>query len=451
MLTISDGIKKIVYRPISFINNRALPEVPSVSNVPNGPSIVSNKVRQGRQESQASQASQAQIFIFRDEEKIRTAKILESLTLPVKVIGVAGFDNELSINDNIQYCSFEGFLRNIDKFYISNNQNIMIESFLPKDVRKNIVPQILKYKKITAKTFNMNTQYNIPDRYLDDLYCNILLLKYGISLDSMSTKIVDNKYYSNNKLTTLGHFASLFALHPQNTKLIYNEFKIYSNALLDSGDISAFSINMKSIIALACMLDNVNSVEDLFSINSQTEKFVGPSDVHTLMNIFWDIQIFTFENKQYNKLIAENDMNYLEEWSLKYKMNYPIVEKFYSCYENVMKIFDSLFPIIIKLTSLTIFPDYVFSIGVQQAANKKNENITYHRNESKLFTNVGNYVASKFVQNYSYNRISALSNSLVLQNSLLPEVLSNYNIYRNDIQQDAIEFVYYKQIRVPIY
>lgn len=382
---IFDGIKKIAYKPISFINNRAVPKTLGSKTV----------------------------TVYLDEKSVTDNKIL-TLINSNDIVGTAISTSNLSINDNIQYVSFEYFIRNLDKF---KRKLLDIEIGDKSDARTEFIFELTRSTDFFVKTFRSENKYEVPIRFLDNLYLERVL----------SSKVV-------------------YPLYPYNSELIQNESHIYTEALLRSGDISAYQINMKTIIALACLLDTTKSVTSFFTQYTDFKKYVSESDVHTLINIFWDMQIFIYQNVEYNELVSADKMDYIDQWCLRNKMNVEHSHKFVECYNNIMSIFESLYPISTQVNNLIYFPQYIFPIGVLQADDKRNENTTFNRGESKIFAVEGNYAAKKFVEVYGFNTVSALTNSV----SLIPEQYTEYEEYRNSMQAEAIKYVYYMNIRVPI-
>lgn len=146
---------------------------------------------------------------------------------------------------------------------------------------------------------------------------------------------------TDDGLSEFGKFASRLPLRLNNSYIIYLGYKYFRNRIDQASDtnLQGGKILLRTTIAVACMIETYGS-----GWSTTEEKFVGPTDVHTLINIFWNMMTETYCAKQYDYSTRGEYTDYILDWTRTNKMDYLQVKKFLRCLRYTESIIESLIP-----------------------------------------------------------------------------------------------------------
>jgi HrpA-like RNA helicase len=164
----------------------------------------------------------------------------------------------------------------------------------------------------------------------------------------------DGKYF----VTEIGRFVSSISMGVQNAYMVYLGFKRFQKASLERpGDLAVERIILRTVIAVASMIEsygpsyfyiprkgrNESQIEYVARkddhIEQYHEKFRGQTDIHSFVNIFWEMMTDINLAKKYDRGSRKNGFtNYVKEWSVANSMNNKKIKE----YLNVMRDIESV-------------------------------------------------------------------------------------------------------------
>jgi len=206
-------------------------------------------------------------------------------------------------------------------------------------------------------------------------------------------------------VTDAGRFVSTIPLSIQNAYMIYLAYRRFLQN--QRNNLSAERILFRTIIAVASMLEvfgpsfmfvprktreqtqvEYNAMKEAY-IEKYHRKFKGPTDIHTLTNIFWemiaDIQVM----KSYGQATNYKYTNYIREWSVRNSMNNKKLKEFWIVMRDVESIVES------KLSSEPSLKDSVPKSGFNLGRDLPDGG----------YTVLGNIAAETFAKAYIANRL----------------------------------------------
>lgn len=147
-------------------------------------------------------------------------------------------------------------------------------------------------------------------------------------------------------VTEAGKFVSGITLGIQNAFMVYLGYQRFMGKWQKATDIDAEKILFRSIIALACMVEiygpsymfiprkkrdesqiEYQSRKDAH-IEEYHQKFRGATDVHTLINIFWEMMTDINVAKQHDNATNYKFTHYVREWAINNSMNNKKLKEF---------------------------------------------------------------------------------------------------------------------------
>lgn len=176
---------------------------------------------------------------------------------------------------------------------------------------------------------------------------------------------------SGYQVTEVGRFVSLIPLSIQNAYMVYLAFQEFKK---DSGNPVA-RITFRTILAVASMIEvfepgyffiprrNRNETEAEYLVRKDVhiekyhEKFRGKTDIHTLVNIFWEMIEFIRVVKTYDRSVRGDFTNYVRNFAVDNQMNNKKLREMLTVLRNVEEAALNLLkePRTIDLSS--VFPD----------------------------------------------------------------------------------------------
>jgi len=170
-------------------------------------------------------------------------------------------------------------------------------------------------------------------------------IKYQTTINNLMRNNLISLESGKIETTDLGIFVSKLTLSVRSSILLS---KIYIEFLTNPSD-EFLQFLLLSGLAVCCMIDNFT--DGYFNIpkklESQTEsdyndyvddirfkyheKLRGRTDIHTFVNIYWDIIRKMTSSKNYNIVFAEPTSQYLIEYSTTNYMNYKKLKEVFNC------------------------------------------------------------------------------------------------------------------------
>ena len=412
----SDGYKKTLYRPISFLNVRATPSVNINVSEKNWKGILyTNNIE--KLSKLLPTWGYRTVINLNNETTYKLIQMYLEQTSTLVGGAVYGSDDFLvSPNDQVRFLSVTQWFK---------DGQILLGGDLGSDKGEN---------KVAIELHYLNTQLNT---YIRKWASSLNALFFSYSGKRKKDYIEFPKSFFNThplplQLSRVADGTSWnLPLHPLNMRMVRDEMAIYVDALDMSGNTSAHSVNMKCVLAIACMLEYVSPDVDgglipYFNYDEKTFlNFIGPTDIHTLVNIFCDMCVYFYENLKYNELVAEDMMEYLGDWIRKNKMNGYLIQKFIETYTVCLEILNDMYPKFLKLNDPRDFPQNVLPMGFLQSADPRNLEIDLIPGESKRYETQGWYVANRFCEAYQEFGVTPSSRSLIFQ----PVVSENEELY----------------------
>jgi HrpA-like RNA helicase/SAM-dependent methyltransferase len=231
------------------------------------------------------------------------------------------------------------------------------------------------YKLITEKKFEELEPYRKREIDRVPIYSIILqlidaglsprsILKINIPRYDQARRVllqlgmisVSGNHYT---VTPVGRFVSSVPLGIHNAYMIYLGFNRFKNAAQQQSQLSAEKILLRTVIAVACMIETYgpsyfyvprrgreetmteyNARKDAH-IEEYHEKFRGATDIHTFANIFWQMMSDIDVARKYDMRTRHHFMNYVLEWSNNNQMNHKKIKEFLSAMREVESIVES--------------------------------------------------------------------------------------------------------------
>lgn len=304
--------------------------------------------------------------------------------------------------------------------------------------------QYFSYDESPDKSENMAIELTLDKKmneYLEKKYKNSIFFVYSIEKPDFAFK---QSFYNTQTLPMRlnENKEHILPLQEKLTDMVRKEFIIYYEGLKLSGDISIYNINMKIVLALACMLEYCSPIDILprffdfqYDFDTYHKKYVGQTDIHTFVNIFLDLCVYQYENWAYNKLVSQDPMDYLIDWMNKNKINSELFVQVMKNYFNCVKIFEQRTPFFIRFDNISDFPQNVnptyFSV--------KKELSLY---DNKDYVNFGSYGASKFCD--TFKEFTKVAKQSVIFQSLENENVQKYLKYREEKKQGYGNIYFYE-------
>jgi HrpA-like RNA helicase len=172
-------------------------------------------------------------------------------------------------------------------------------------------------------------------------------------VDVNMIEIHNNRYF----VTDIGRFVSSIPLSVQNSYMVYLGFQRFQDSLQKRpNDLAAERIVLRSVLAVASMIESYGPSyfyiprrgrsESMIEytarkdahIEQYHEKFRGATDIHTFVNIFWEMMASINVARKYDRGTRHNFTNYIKEWTLNNSMNNKKIKEFL----NVMREIESI-------------------------------------------------------------------------------------------------------------
>lgn len=160
-------------------------------------------------------------------------------------------------------------------------------------------------------------------------------------------------------VTETGRFVSSIPLSVQNAYMIYLGYQRYREYSRTHMETSAERILLRTVIAVASMIEvygpsyffvprkrrDETMTEYLARkdahIDKYHEKFRGPTDIHTFVNIFWSMMSDIDVARRYDQQTRHNFMNYIRDWARDNSMNNKKIKEFLAVMRDVESIIES--------------------------------------------------------------------------------------------------------------
>lgn len=191
-----------------------------------------------------------------------------------------------------------------------------------------------------------------PDQILGvstELYQKVMI-KFGLLTSNKDTL----------SLTPEGKFVSEIPLRFQNALMVALGYRKFLNSVLKNGDLVQEKVFLRTVIAVASMnevygpgfflplwqqpgqSDSEFAAQQKEYTDKYHRRFIGETDIHTLVNIFWEMLSDLDVAKKYDQASRNAFMNYLQEWSLNNKMSYQQLKEFFVVMRAVESIVESM-------------------------------------------------------------------------------------------------------------
>ena len=162
----------------------------------------------------------------------------------------------------------------------------------------------------------------------------------------------DNNRYT---VTDVGRFVSSVPMGIQNSFMVYLGFQRFLGNSQNDSDKMSF----RTIIAVAAMIEAYGpsymyvprklraettveySARKDAHVEKYHEKFRGDTDIHTFINIYWDLMTGTDVARQHDRATGNKFTHYVKEWSVNNSMNNKKVKEFMTIFRDVESIITS--------------------------------------------------------------------------------------------------------------
>lgn len=160
-------------------------------------------------------------------------------------------------------------------------------------------------------------------------------------------------------VTDTGRFVSSIPLGVQNAYMIYLGYQRYADYAQTHSETSTERILLRTVIAVASMIEAYGpsyffvprkrrdetlteyiARKDAY-IDKYHERFRGPTDIHTFVNIFWSMMSDIDVARRHDQHTRYNFMNYIREWSRNNSMNNKKIKEFLAVMRDVESIIES--------------------------------------------------------------------------------------------------------------
>lgn len=167
---------------------------------------------------------------------------------------------------------------------------------------------------------------------------------------------VDGRYI----ITNIGKFVSSISLGIQNAYMVYLGYKRFMEKVsANSESASVEQIVLRTVIAVASMIEaygpsyfyiprrNRNETLAEYTVRRDNhiedyhEKFRGKTDIHTFVNIFWQMQTDINVVKSYDQSTKHNFTNYIREWSVNNSMNNKKIKEYLGVMRDIASIVEA--------------------------------------------------------------------------------------------------------------
>ena len=272
------------------------------------------------------------------------------------------------------------------------------------------------------------------------------ILKISVSRYDQAQKILQkfgmiSPRAEGYEVTEVGRFASSLSLSIQNSYMIYLGFVRYQEAAKSqSGTLEAEKILLRSVIAVACMLEvygpsfffiprksrNQTNAEYEAVRSAHIEKyhakFRGATDIHTLVNLFWEMMIEINVVKTYTQSSKAKFTNYVKDWAQNNSMNNKKIQEYMMVMKDVESTVQSLLDGSVDQTTLkkeipTSGKSSIYSLGKNLPDGGLND--------------IGSIVATIFSKAYATNRMKKRVNPNGKISYIQPETSVSYKINKN--------------------
>lgn len=190
------------------------------------------------------------------------------------------------------------------------------------------------------------------------------ILKISVNRYEQARRVLLNFGMIENKadryfVTETGRFVSSISLSVQNAYMIYLGYQRFHEKYRANVDISAEKILLRSVIATACMLEafgppyfyvprrtRAESVGEYQArrdshVERYHEKFRGATDIHTLVNIFWEMMSDIDVARKYDQATQGKISHYVKEWTTNNSMNNKKIKEFMLIMRDVESLIES--------------------------------------------------------------------------------------------------------------
>ena len=163
----------------------------------------------------------------------------------------------------------------------------------------------------------------------------------------------------DDQVTPVGRFVSSVPLSVQNAYMVYLGYQRYEQQMLSGSDLTSEKIILRTIIAVACAIEawgpsyfhvprreRGETVSEYIArkdahIEKYHEHFRGQTDIHTLVNIFWQMMIDIDVARRYDTATSHPITNYIREWSINNSMNNKKLREFFVVMRDVESLMES--------------------------------------------------------------------------------------------------------------
>jgi hypothetical protein len=164
----------------------------------------------------------------------------------------------------------------------------------------------------------------------------------------------------NPNITLAGKFISEIPLRLGNAIMVYLGYRKFLNVMNKNTDLVQNKILLRTIIAVASMNEiyvqgfflplrqrtGQSEIEYTAEKKEYTDKyhkrFIGITEIHTLVNIFWQMLSDIDVAKKYDQASRYLFVDYLSEWATNNKMNYQKLKEFFILMQRIESIVEAM-------------------------------------------------------------------------------------------------------------
>lgn len=185
--------------------------------------------------------------------------------------------------------------------------------------------------------------YNTILSLLDAGFSPVDILKVSTERYQTARKVLSdfNMIQLGNQVTETGHFVSQISVGIQNAYLVYLGYQEFAK---DPRNMEQ-QIIFRTILAVASMLEvgageiffiprktrneseSDYQIRRLAHIEKYHETFRGDTDIHTLVNVFWDLITYVQNIKSFDMTYRTGFYNYVKDFSIKYSLNNRVMRE----------------------------------------------------------------------------------------------------------------------------
>lgn len=319
------------------------------------------------------------------------------------------------------------------------------------------------YRLVTKEQFDQLAEFRIREIDRIPIYDIILqlldakldpreILKISVSRYDQAHQMLIKLGMIENRadrffVTEIGRFVSSLPISVHNAFMVYNGYRRFVEKLKLRMDISAERILFRTIIAVSCMIEAFgpsyfyvprrNRGENVPDYNIRRddyieqyhEKFRGETDIHTLVNVFWEMMTLINVAHKYDLSTSHVFTNYVKEWCVDNSMNHKKIQEYLRILRDVESIIES------KLNDETDLKEDLPNQGKVQTIPRGyygGEGFSLGRDLPEGGYDVlGNVTAGVFAQAYQMNRFVKEKNGYVDRKTGISYKISKYSSFNS--------------------